>query len=115
MEVAVPNIEQRQLHRQVVLQRSGAEVFIHGMRAGQQLTKVLRTDGNGNRQADGRPHGVAPPHPVPEAESSIDAELGRHLHIAGQSAEMPSDVATALRQKPSLGRPGIGHGLQGGE
>jgi hypothetical protein len=75
VEVAVPDVEQPQAHRQVARQRRGAEVLVHGMRAGQQFTKALGAYGDGQRQADGRPERITPAHPVPEAEGGLDAEV----------------------------------------
>jgi hypothetical protein len=70
VEVAVPDVEQAQARRQVALQRRGAEVLVHRMRAGQQLAKALRADGDGDRQADGRPQRIAAARPSPRSRRS---------------------------------------------
>ena len=44
-EVSVPDAEQRQQHRQVALEGSGAEVLVHGARALEQLAEAIRSDG----------------------------------------------------------------------
>jgi hypothetical protein len=41
VEVAVPDVQQAQAHRQVGFQRRGAEVLVHRMGAGQQLAEAL--------------------------------------------------------------------------
>lgn len=60
-EVVVPDTNQRKQHRQVFLRCGGGEVFIHRMRAGEQLNKVVEADGEDDRQADSGPQRVTPP------------------------------------------------------
>ena len=52
-EVVVPDTDQRQQYRQVFLRRGRGEVFIHRVRAGEQLNKVVEADGQDDGQADG--------------------------------------------------------------
>ena len=75
-EVAVPDGKQAHQRRQIALERRRAKVHIHLMEAVQHFAKVIRTDGQHGRQADGRIHRVAATHPVPELEhvAWIDAE-----------------------------------------
>ncbi|MCY1439537.1 hypothetical protein D9M71_557750 [compost metagenome] len=54
-EVAVPDAEQGQQHRDVAGEGRGEEVLVHAVGAGQQFLEVGDADGHGDRQADGRP------------------------------------------------------------
>ena len=54
-EVVVPDPDQRQQHRQVFLRRGGGEVFVHRVRAGEQLNEVVEADGQDDGQTDRRP------------------------------------------------------------
>ena len=76
-EIVVPDAEQPQRDRQILLQRRGAEVFIHRVGAGEQFLKVVEADGNGDGQANGGPERVASADPVPELEHvvRVDAEI----------------------------------------
>ena len=77
-EIVVPDGQQAHEHRQVALERRGAEVLVHLVEAIQQSAEVIRADSTHGRQADRRVHGVAPADPVPELEhvGRIDAEFG---------------------------------------
>ena len=78
-EVGVPDGQQPHEHRQVALERRGAEVLVHLVEAVEHGAEVLRADGEHRRQADRRVHRVAPADPVPEPEhvGGVDAELRR--------------------------------------
>ncbi len=67
-EVVVPDADRRQQHRRVFLRRSGGEVLIHRMRAGQQLNESCRAHGENDGQTNRRPQGVTAANPVPEFE-----------------------------------------------
>lgn len=45
IEVVVPDTDQRQQYRQVFLRWGGGEMFIHGVRAGQQFNEVVVAHG----------------------------------------------------------------------
>ena len=64
--------------RHVLGERRVAEMLVHRARAGEEASKVLGADRDGERQADRRPDRIAPADPVPEAEDAVrpDAELG---------------------------------------
>ncbi len=51
-EIVVPDANQCQQHRQVLLSRRRGEVLVHGMCAAQQLLEVIETNRENDRQAD---------------------------------------------------------------
>ena len=104
-----------------MLRSNGAlrKVLVRLVGAGEQLFEPVHADGDGDRQADGRPQRVAPADPVPELEhvGGVDPERGHRLGIGGQGGEVAGDcrfVAAGLQQ-PVPGRCGVGHRLLGGE
>ena len=118
-KIAVPDAEQRHDHGHVALERRGAEVLVHRVRAGEQLLEAREADGERDRQPDRRPQGVAAADPVPELEHVLgaDAERRDRLGVGRDRDEMLGDrglVAQALDQ-PGARRGGVGHGLLGGE
>ena len=76
-EVRIPDRQQAQQHRQVLLERRRLEVHVHRVEAGQQLIEVIRADRDHRRKPDRRIHRVASADPVPKAEHilGIDAEF----------------------------------------
>ena len=119
-EVGVPHTEQTHKHRNVLLQRRGSEVLIHGVEALEETHEVHRPDGAHQRQADGGIDGVAPAHPVPETEHvlGIDAELGDLLRVGGDRNEVLGDgrlITIKLLNQPSASSMSIGQGFLGGE
>ena len=119
-EVVVPDGQQAQEHRQVALERRGAEVLVHLVEAIQHGSKVLRADREHRRQADGRVHRVASAHPVPEPEhvGGIDAEPGHLFRIRRHRDEMPGHglgVAAEGLEQPRTRALRVGHRLQRGE
>src|SRR5215467_8751651 len=52
-EVVVPDGEEPHQDWQVARKRRGAKVLVHGVEAAEHGTKVVRTDGQHRRQADG--------------------------------------------------------------
>ena len=119
VEVVVPDSEQGEGRRKVLLCRGIQEVLIHGMGAGKQLGKALVTDREGDAQPDGGPKGVAASYPVPKREhvGGIDAEFS-HLHlIGGNGDKVFGDVLLVPRllKKPFSGGVGIREGFLGRE
>ena len=92
-EVRVPHGQQPHEHRQVLGQRGGPEVLVHGVEAGQHLVELLRPDRHHRRQADGRVHRVAAADPVPEAE-----------HVGGVDAELRHPLGRSSRRRRSAWR-----------
>ncbi len=82
-EIVVPDAEQAHEHRQVALERRGAEMLVHLVEAVQHGSEIIRADGQHRRKADRRIHRVAPADPIPESEhvGRIDAELGHFRRI----------------------------------
>ena len=115
VEIAVPDIEQTQAHRQVLRQWRGAEMLVHGMRARKEISEALGTDRDGNRQANGRPQRVAAAHPVPETKGGGDAEGRCSFDVGGERRKVAGYIATTLGSKPRERRARVGHGLGRGE
>ena len=119
-EVVVPDGEETHEHGQVALEGRGAEVLVHLVEAVEHGAEVVRPHREHGGEADGRVHGVAPAHPVPEAEHvrGVDAEL-RHLGgVGGDGHEVLGDglvVAAQAREAPLARAARVGHGLQRGE
>ena len=86
-------------------------MLVHGVCAREEFTEALRTDRDGNGQANGRPQRVATAHPVPEAEGGGDTQGACGLGIGGERGKVARHIAPALRVKPRQGRARVGHGL----
>ncbi|MNZ63085.1 hypothetical protein D3C78_812230 [compost metagenome] len=118
-EIAVPDAEQGQQHRHVLLERRVLEVLVHGVGAGQQFLEVGHADGQGDRQADGRPQRVAPADPVPHREDVFFGDAERHgsLAIARHGDEVAVQVALAgpLGEHPAARGLGVLQRLEGAE
>lgn len=118
-EVVVPDPDQRQQYRQVFLRRGGGEVFVHRVRAGEQLNEIVEADGQNDGQADCRPQRVAAANPVPELEHvrRINAELAYRFTVGGQRRKVFRHVLFVARgfQEPVARAVGVGHGFLSGE
>ena len=119
-EVRVPDTEQAHQSRHVLLQRSGAEVLIHGVEAFEETHEVQRADGAHQGQADGGIDGVASAHPVPEPEHvlGVDAELRDLLRVGGDCNEVLGDgrlVTIKLLNQPAARGVSVGQGFLSGE
>ena len=92
---------------------------VHGVRPLEQLGEPLEAQMERDRQADGRPQGVAPADPVPEAEhvGGIDAEaLDRRLvGRDGDEVAGHGPLVLELVEQPGAGAGGVGHRLLGRE
>lgn len=113
-EVVVPDTDQRQQHRQV-FQPGGGEVFVHRMRAGEQLNKVVEAYGQDDGQTDCRPQGVTTANPVPELEhiGSINTKLANRFTVSGKRCEVFGYVLVVAsgRREPVARAVGVGHGF----
>ena len=119
VEVVVPQANQRQQHRHVLLIGGSSEVHVHLEGTLQQGFEIFKADRQGDRHADGRPGGVAAANPVPELEHvvGVDTELGHGLAVGGERGEVLGDVGlvTGDVDEPVAGGQGVGHGLLSGE
>ncbi|MNS47158.1 hypothetical protein D3C72_796790 [compost metagenome] len=118
-EVAVPHAEQGQQHRHVLFERCALEVLVHGVGTGQQFLEVGHADGQGNRQADGRPQRVAATDPVPHREDVFFADTEGYGGgvVARYRDEMAIQLGfrTPLGQIPGTGGLGVFQGFEGVE
>ena len=96
-DVAVPDADQPENHRHVLLERGGAEMVVHGAPAGEEPREVARPDRDHQRQPDRRPDRVAAADPVPEAESALGA--------IPKAATLSSAVDIAAKCWPTAGSP----------
>ena len=113
-EIVVPDAQQAHEHRQVALERRGAEMLVHLVEAVEHGAEILRADGQHGRKADRRIHGVASAHPIPEAEhvGGIDAELRHFRRVGGHRDKVLGHgffVAAQTRQRPGASGVGVGH------
>src|SRR4051812_18807567 len=92
-DVAVPDAEHTEHHRDVLGERRVAEMLVHAPRSGEEGAEVFAADGDGERQSDGGPDGIAAADPIPESKDPIrlDAELGDLRQVAGDGGEMVPD------------------------
>lgn len=94
VKVVVPDPEEGEEDGQVVLELGLEEVLVHLVRAGQELVKVVRTDEEHDREADGGPERVTAADPFPEGEHDVgvDAERLDRLLVGRESTEVLRDV-----------------------
>ena len=80
-EVGVPDGQEPEQDRQIALERSGAEMLVHRVEAGEHRAEVVGADRDHRRQADGRIHRVTAADPVPEPKHvrRVDAEFAHFL------------------------------------
>jgi hypothetical protein len=86
-------------------------VLVQRARAGQQLGEALAADGDGNRQADGRPERKAPTHAFVEAQAAARAEGGCRGRVGADGNEAARHLAPALRHEPVARRLCVAQGL----
>ena len=103
-EIVVPDADQPQEHRQVLLDRRGPEVLVHRVEAGEHLAERVGADRDHQRQPDRRVERVATADPVPELEHvrGVDAELRDLLRVRRHRDEVLRDrgVVAELRERP---------------
>ena len=93
-------------------------MLIDEARALQELAEAVGPDRERHRKSDRRTHAVAAADPVPESEHLVggDPETLRRVHCRRDRHEM---IAGGIRPQragePVPGRPGVRHGLEGGE
>ncbi len=119
-EVVVPNADEGEDHRHVLVGRGGLEMLIHLVGALVELHVVLEADAERDGEADGRPQGVAATHPVPEFEHvrGVDTEGGDGLGVGGERHEVLGDglfVAVEGLEDGGLCGFGVRHGFKSRE
>jgi len=67
-EIVVPDRQQTQEHRQVVLERGGTKVLVHLDETTQHGSKIVGADGHHGREPDSGAHRVAATDPIPKLE-----------------------------------------------
>ncbi len=105
-EIDVPDPDQGQQHRDVLLAGHFPEMLVHGMGSLQQLHVPVEPDGAGNGKPDGRPQGVAAAHPVPKHKHVLlgNAKLLHCLQVGRDGHKVIFHVIfPAMLQEPSLG------------
>ena len=115
---AMPETDEAEKHRQVLLERRGPEMLVERMGAGEHVFEIVCSDGDHDREADRRPQRIATADPVPEAEDAVlaDAEGGDLVERGRDRGEVIGDrrLAKSGRQ-PGAGGRRIGHRLDGRE
>ena len=118
-EVLLPDADEGEQGGDVAPPRGVQEVLVHIVPAAQEFAEMFAADGAHHGQADGRPHGIAPAHPVEHAEHLLrgDAEFGSGFHIGRYGGEVLLDIgfAAAGLQKPAARGLGVEQGFGGAE
>ena len=114
-EVAVPDARKRQQDREVAIQRSGAEVLVHLVCAGQKIGEVPPADGQGKDKTHCGADRIASANPVPEAQPTVrrHSEIVHRTMIRGYRHELRGHRNRASPvQQPFANPPGIGQCLR---
>ena len=119
-EVVVPDSQQAKDDRQVLLERSRAEVLVHLVEASEHRPEAVGADGQHRRQPDRRVHRITPTHPVPEAEhiGGVDAEFFHRLRVGRDRDKVLRNRRLIVLQpckQPCASRIRIRHRLKRGE
>ena len=119
VEVVVPNANDSQDDRKVLLQRSLPEVLIHAMSTLEELLKVIVSDNQSDRQSDGTPEGITPADPVPELEHVFlrDTEGGDSLGVGTEGDEVLGNMTLVFGglEEPVPSTLGVSDSLLSGE
>ncbi len=70
-DIAVPDADEPHEQWQVGSRIRRLEMFIHRISAFEEALEMIWPNGNHQRQADGRPDGIAPANPIPESENPL--------------------------------------------
>lgn len=94
VEVVVPDPDQRQDHRQVLLERGLEEVLVHLVSSGEELTEVLGTDEEHDGKPDRTPERVTTADPIPEFKhvGRVDAERFDGFGVGREGDKVLGDV-----------------------
>ena len=116
-EVVVPNADEGEDDREVLVSRSGLEMLIHFVSALVELHVVFEADAEADGKTDCRPQRIAAANPVPEFEhvSRVDTEFGNGFGVGGESDEVLCDsglVAIECLEDGCLCGFGVRHGFK---
>lgn len=118
-EVAVPDTKKTTKERNVVLQRSLAEMLVHLVSTREEPVEVIVTDVESNTETNGTPDRVPTSDPALETKHvlAVDSELGNFGLIGRKSDEVLGDItlSSGLLEEPRLSRVGVGNRLGSGE
>jgi hypothetical protein len=114
-DLVVPDADEGEHHRHVLLERRGAEMGVHRRGALEEGAEIVGADGDHQAQPDRPPDRVAPADPILEREdaAAVDAEGGGAVERRGKRHELPGRIAAT--HHPVARGAGIGHRLGGGE
>src|SRR5699024_6602309 len=95
-----------------------AEVLIHGVETGQNVTEVLLANGQHERETNSGVKGVTATDPVPETKhvGGVNTKLGNPLRVGGNSNKVLGHrvlVAVVRLKQPRARLAGIGQRLSG--
>jgi len=95
VKIVVPDTEDGQDDREVLLQGSLPEVLIHAVSTLEKLLKVIISDNESDRQPDSTPKGVPSTDPIPELEHVLlrYTKGGHRLGVRTEGDEMFGDVS----------------------
>lgn len=98
IEVIVPDPDQCQDDRQVLLQFGAGEVLVHRVRAVQQLLEVVEADAEADGETDSRPKGVSAANPVPKCKhvGLGDTKGGNGFGVGREGDEVLGNVGGLL-------------------
>ena len=119
-EVVVPNADEGEDDREVLVDRSGLEMLIHFVCALVELHVVFEADAEADGKTDCRPQRIAAANPVPEFEHvcRVDTEFGNGFGVGGESNEVLCDsglVTVESLEDGGLCSFGVRHGFKSRE
>lgn len=118
-KVRVPDAKQTTKNRNVVLDGSLAEMFVHGMSTAEELVEIVKANVQSNAEADSTPDRVPTAYPAlkPKHILAVDSKLGDFRLIGGKSNKVLRNftLVSSLFQEPGLGSIGIGCCLSSGK
>ncbi|KAI6752010.1 hypothetical protein HG531_006706 [Fusarium graminearum] len=118
-KVRVPNAQETTENRDVLLERSLAEVLVHGVSTAEELVEVVKANVESDAQTNGTPDRVTTTDPALKAKHvlAVNAKLGHLLLVGGESNKVLGNLAlvVGLLEEPLLGCVGVGGGLGSGK
>ena len=110
-EGTVPDIQQAEPDGQVGVPGLFGKVLVHGGTATDKFQKAIRANGDGDRQAHGRPDGEAASHAFGHGQDGVDAELGCQFWLGGDGDKVLGNVHATVVLEPLQGRFGVAQGF----